>query len=82
MSKLSVLKQTKRGEDGVEREEIVAVFLPTTGKVTLEGLANAIGVSIDLVRSIVEEKGIRVHKPSKRLVSKWIVDVEDFWKKT
>lgn len=80
MSKLQVLKQLKNGN-----EDIIAIFLPTEGKVGLSEFANALGVSQDMLQDLIVEKDIKVHKLSKypnRLVSKWVVDVEDFWRKT
>lgn len=77
MSQLQVLKQLKNGN-----EEIIAIFLPTGGKVAMNEFANALGVSQKLLQDHIEKKGIKVHKISDRMVSKWVVDVEDFWNKT
>ena len=65
-----------------EGEKIIAIILPETGKITVEDLANAIGLSKDLISKSIEKNDIKVHKISDRLSSRWVVDLKDFWKKT
>ena len=59
-------------------ENIIAAIIPRTGKMQVEDMANLLGMTAVTIKSVIQRNSIRYH----RVGRKWIVDLEDFWKKT
>lgn len=72
------LEVIKKGKD----EELMAIKLPLTGKMTTEDLAAVLNISLPSLIAVIKKKSVKIHKVSDRLSSKWIVDLESFWQKT
>lgn len=71
---MTELYAIKTGKD----ENIVAAIIPETGKMQVEDMANLLGMTGVTIKSVIQRNNIRHH----RVGRKWIVDLEDFWKKT
>ena len=62
-----------------KEEELLGVVLPESGKMQVEDLCAFLNIkTLETIKALVREKKITYH----RIGGKWVIDLEDFWKKT